>query len=241
MLKPETQFSIRRLSDALQSSFDWIIRRDRKEALDDIGTTWAELIADTLKDVRLVAPPVVDYSEPFLPFIELHRIRTFLFDVAGGGMRGGPRLDVLFQVWFDTEDSAGGFGIPLLMRKIPASGRMPLDTWDELQEASRKLNVATPAGRIMLFGDGADFDWGETRLTRYHPVIVMSTQSFASLRAPPHPVFGRSMEHFSYDLASGWIGDPAISSRTRSPVFDELLSNLHIGQILRISVERERS
>ncbi len=50
--------------------------------------------------------------------------------------------------------------MPLLMRKIPAAGRMPLAIWNELQEAARMLNVATPAGRLMLFGDGADFDWG---------------------------------------------------------------------------------
>jgi hypothetical protein len=36
--------------------------------------------------------------------------------------------------------------------------------WSDLREVARKLNVATPSGRILLFGDGYDFDWGETRI-----------------------------------------------------------------------------
>jgi hypothetical protein len=40
-------------------------------------------------------------------------------------MLGGPWLDLIFQVWFDTVDVSGGFGIPLITNKIPSYGRMP--------------------------------------------------------------------------------------------------------------------
>lgn len=96
MLKPETELSINRLSDALRTSLEWIVKRDRENAIDDIAEAWAELTASALQDVRLMAPPIVDHTEPFLPFIETHKIRTDLFRVARSGMRGGPRLDLIF-------------------------------------------------------------------------------------------------------------------------------------------------
>lgn len=190
MLKPETELFINRLSDALRTSFEWIIKRDREESIGDIAEAWAELTASALQDVRVMAPPIVDYTEPFLPFIETHNIRTDLFRVARSGMRGGPRLDLIFQVWLNTEDANGGFGVPLIMQKIPSAGRMPDLMWNDLREAAKKLNVATPSGRLVLIADGTDFDWGETRISRFNPIIVMNAHTFASMRAPPHPVSG---------------------------------------------------
>ena len=98
MLKPETQLSINRLSDALRTSLEWIVKRDREDAIDDLGEAWADLTASALQDVKLMAPPIVDHTEPFLPFIETHKIRTDLFRVARSGMRGGPWLDLIFQL-----------------------------------------------------------------------------------------------------------------------------------------------
>lgn len=241
MLKPETTLSINRLRDALQTSFEWIVRRDREGGIENIAEAWTELTASALQDVRLMAPPIVDHTEPFLPFIETHKIRTDLFRVAGGGMRGGPHLDVIFQVWLDTDDACGGFGVPMLMRKIPSSGKMPREIWEDLQESSTKLNTATSAGRIVLFGDGSDFDWGDARISRYNPIIVMNAHTFASLRSPPHPVSGRLHHHFCDDLASGWIGDPTLSGRGKSDVLDEILSNFSVEHILRINIFREGS
>lgn len=239
MLKPETELVINRLSGALKTSFEWIVKRDRENAVDDIAKAWAELTASALQDVRLMAPPIVDHTEPFLPFVEKHRIRTDLFRVAQSSLRGGPRLDVIFQVWFDTEDASGGVGVPLIMKKIPNHGRMPDLVWSDLREAAKKLNVATPSGRIVLFSEGSDFDWGETRLLRYNPIIVMSAHTFASMHSPPHPVSGRLHYHFCDDLASGWIGDPALSGRESSPVLDEILTNFSVGHVLRISISRD--
>ncbi|SDX71160.1 hypothetical protein [Roseicitreum antarcticum] len=239
MLKPETELSINRLSDALRTSFEWIVKRDREVAIGDIAEAWAELTASALQDVQLMAPPIVDHTEPFLPFIETHKIRTDLFRVALSGMRGGPRLDLIFQVWFDTEDASGGFGVPLIMQKIPSAGLMPDLVWNDLREAAKKLNAATPSGRIVLFGDGSDFDWGETRISRFNPIMVMNAHTFASIQASPHPVSGRLHYHFCDDLASGWIGDPALSGRENSPVLDEILSNFHVGHVLRISIFKQ--
>jgi hypothetical protein len=53
----------------------------------------------------------------------------------------------------------------------------------------------------------------------------MDTQTFAGLRAPPHPVSGRICYWFCNDLASGWIGNPALSDRHESKVLDEILSS----------------
>jgi hypothetical protein len=149
------------------------------------------------------------------------------------------RLDLVFQVWLDTEDASGGFGVPLIMQKIPSAGRMPGLMWNDLREAAKKLNVATPSGRLVLVADGKDFDWGETRISRFNPIIVMNAHTFASLRAPPHPVSGRLHYHFCNDLASGWIGDPTLSGRESSPVLDEILSNFNVGHVLRISISRD--
>ncbi|MEX5728670.1 hypothetical protein Ga0609869_002023 [Rhodovulum iodosum] len=90
MLKPETELPINRLSNALRTSFEWIVKRDRESPIGDIAEAWAELTASALQDVRLMAPPMVDHTEPFLPFIETHRIKTDRFRVARSGMRGGP-------------------------------------------------------------------------------------------------------------------------------------------------------
>jgi hypothetical protein len=240
MLKPETGQYIFQLSDGLRTAFELIVKRDREGKVDDIADAWAALAASGLQDVRLMAPPVVDYEEPYLPFIETHKIHTTLFRVARSGMLGGPWLDLIFQVWFDTEDFSGGFGIPVIMKKIPSYGRMPELIWADLQEAAKKLNVATPSGRIVLFGDGADFDFAH-RISSNSPIIVMDTQTFAGLRAPPHPVSGRSYYYFCDDLASGWIGDPALSGRQNSYVLDEILCNFHVGHVLRICIAREEN
>jgi hypothetical protein len=82
MLKPETRLYINRLSDALRTSFEWIVKSDREGSIDDIAEAWASLTASALQDVRLMTSPLFDNTQPFLPFIETHTIRTSRFRVA---------------------------------------------------------------------------------------------------------------------------------------------------------------
>jgi hypothetical protein len=154
-------------------------------------------------------------------------------------MRGGPTIDVLFQIWFDTEDMVGGFGVPLLFRRIPGAGPMPAPIFEEIQNIARRLTVATPSARILLFADQEDFDWGPTKVIRRHPIIVTNAHSFAGFQRAPHPVVGRTFFHFADDLASGWIGDPVLSGRTESPVLDEVMMTFAVNQVLRIRIEKE--
>ena len=83
-----------------------------------------------------------------------------------------------------------------------------------------KLNVATPAGRRVLVADGTDFDWGETRISRFTPIAVMNAHSFASMQAPPNPVSDHLCHRFGDDLASGGIEATTRSGRAKQPVLD---------------------
>ena len=103
---------------------------------------------------------------------------------------------------------------------------------------ARKLSLATPSGRLMFFADKEDFDWGEMSLLRYRRIIVANAHSFSGLRHPPHPISGRSHYRFADDLASGWIGDPALSGRQTSPIMDEVFSNFLVNHVLRIHIEK---
>jgi len=238
MTRLEADFWIDQLGKSFLTGFQWISRRDAEAPVAELAIEWAELIASALNDVRLTAPPTVDDRQPFLPFIKTHRIGTELFHVAQSGMRGGPRLDLILQIWFDTEHASGGFGVPLLMQRVPRTGAMPEPMWHELRETAQKLNVATPSGRVVLLRRGVDLSSDRPSDYDAHPV-VMNSFTLASTRSPPHPVYGRRLDQTCHDLASGWIGDPALSGRESSPVFDEILGNFHVGRVLRIAIRQE--
>ena len=239
MLNPDTEFAIDRLGSSLTSSLQWLSKQDREGGVLNLAETWVNLIASGLQGARLNSPPHLDPSSPYLPFIETHRVRTDHFNVLGGGMRGGPTIDILFQIWFDTEEIVGGFGVPLVFRRIPSAGPRPAPIVEEIQDVARRLTVATPSARIVLFADQQDFDWGPTRAMRHHPILVVNAHSFAALRRPPHPVLGHAYFHFTTDLVSGWIGDPVLSGREETPVLDEVMMTFSVHHVLRLRIERE--
>ena len=239
MQSPETQFTIACLADALHGSFAGILKQDRERQIDNFGIAWAEILDSALVDVRVIAPPLLDPDQFLLPFMEPHVVTSTLFHVAGGGMRGGPRLDLILQIWLDTEDATGGFGVPLVFEHIPATGPMPELTFQDLRRTAKMLNVATPSGRLMLISHDRRFQVNTPPLDPAQYLLVIGAPMFATLRAPPRPVAGRQARTFFNDLASGWIGDPALAGRERSPVLDELLSVLHVERVLRIHVTRE--
>ena len=238
MTDPESKLQIDQLGAAFSTSFEWIMQRDRATPIAELALEWAELVASALQDVRLAGAPAVDHTQKFLPFIKTHKIKTELFHVAASGMRGGPWLDMILQIWFDTEHASGGFGVPLLMQRIPAIGTMPRAIWDELREAADRLNVATPSGRVILFRHGEDLTWDQLPHARTQPIVINSS-SLASLRYPPRSHYARRLDLFCHDLASGWIGDPILSGREPSPVLDEIFSNFHVGRVLRIHIVME--
>ena len=241
MPSPENKLVLNNLASGFRTSFEWVSQRDRQTGGIDLAATWVDIAAGGLQNIYLKGPPNVDHNEPFLPFVQAHRLQTEVFSVLRGGMRGGPSIDVLLQIWFDTEDMVGGFGVPLLIRRIPSAGAMPNAIFEELQETAKKLSIATPSTRIILFADQEDFDWGPAKITRHHPIIVVNAHTFASFLRPPHPISGRMLYHFADDLASGWVGDPALSGREKSLVMDEVLGTFTINHVLRVHIEKETS
>lgn len=236
-----TDLSIDRLAGAFQTTFDWIVERDRKGEVQDFAGEWVDLLASGLHDVRMTATPAIDAQQPGLPFVEVHRITTETFFVARSGMRGGPAIDVLLQLWFDTEEMVCAYGIPLIFQRIANSGRMPDMMWHDLQEVCRKITMATPCARVVFVAKESDFEWFRdgSRFWDGNAVIATDAHGFAGACLPPAPVSGRRLKAFCQDLASGWIGDPALAGREPSAILDEVMSNFLISHVLRIRVERE--
>lgn len=236
MSEVDTKLVLNRLADAFRTGFEWVIEKARAGETTDLAETWVELLASGLEDVSLLAPPAVDHNEPLLPFINTHTLKTELFFVVAGGLTGGPTIDVLLQVWFDTEDRSGGFGVPLFFRSVSTAQPIPTAIWSELRDAAARLSAVTPAGRILLFADRDGFDLGANTFARNEPMLVMNANTFVSMREPPRPRSGRLSYHFADDLASGWIGDPRLSGRSSSAPLDDLLRDFHVHHILRIRV-----
>jgi hypothetical protein len=215
-----TELSIERLQNAFRTAFDWTLEQDRNGEIADFATSWVDLLASALQDVRLTAAPSVDSKQPEFPFLGVHRIKTEVFDILRSGMRGGPTIDVLLQLWFDTEETICAYGIPLIFRRIANSGRMPDLMWHDLQDTCRKLTLATPCARMIFVAKEKGFDWYQDGSSFWDPNAIIATDahSFAGARLPPQPVSGRKLDALCLDLASGWIGDPALSGRDSTPV-----------------------
>lgn len=239
---PHDDIYIDRLHLAFKTAFRWIHKREDAGEDLDFADAWADLIASGLDGVRINALPAIDRENPGLPFIETHRIETESYVVARSGMRGGPNIDVLLQVWFDTEDMLCGYGVPLVFCKIANSGRLPPVMWSELQDICRQVTLATPSGRLIFRSEDGPFDsFKFSSYVRGTWMFATDMHSFAGGRLPPSPVRGRLMDDFCLDLASGWIGDPALSGQTASPLLDELMSMFTISHVLRIKIIREGS
>lgn len=238
-----TEIAFESLQQAFKNAFTFVFERDLDcdSGLADFAGDWVDLVASALNDARLTATPAIDRHSPPLPFVETHHIRAEVFAVARSGMRGGPTIDVLLQLWFDTEELLVGYGIPLVFQRIARAGRIPDLLWSDLRETCRRVSLATPSGRLLFIAKGIGFDWwGDGTMYWYpNPIIAVDMHGFAGTRLPPAPANGRRLEEFCLDLASGWIGDPALSGRESSPVLDEVLSNFLVNHVLRITIARD--
>lgn len=241
MTQLRTDLSITHLKNGFRTGFDWVLDRFWDGEVADVVEAWSDLVASALDDVILTETPVLDPNQPPFRFIDKHRIKTHLYSSARSGMRGGPSIDLLLQIWFDTEESCCGFGIPLLFRTIPKNGRPPTPMWEELQEDCRWLLKATPCARAVFISEDRGFDWFQRSGLRQpkEGLIAIDANRVAGARNVPLPVFGRSLDDFCLDLASGWIGDSALSGREQSSLLDPMMEMHQVHSILRIRVCRE--
>jgi hypothetical protein len=237
MMKHSQPLFISRLDKALLATFEWLADAHDEGGVPDIAGAWGDMLASSLNDARITDMPPVDDRQTLFPFVTEHRLNVTCFDVLRAGLGGGPTVDLLFQLWFDTEDVQVAWGVPLIFHRIPANGRLTDLEWLDLREGCKHLCMATGSGRIVFMADHGYFDWynwiGEIRRQR---ILVMDAATMAGTRSPPLPVFGRSCEAFCLDLAAGWIGDPSLSGRARNSLLDDLLETCHVRQILRIHV-----
>lgn len=228
--------ALQRLGSAFNTAFQWVCKRYRAGEVDDFAREWAKLLASSLDEVELINQPRTDPAEPPLPFIRRHKLRTGFFDILRSGMAGGPQIDLLLQIDFKTESVVGGYGIPLIMQPVSHVGPISSPIWEELKEKCARLCTFTPCGRVVLIAEGGDFDWGPYSFARYNPLLAVSACRVAHSNAPFQPLSGGLCDHFCNDLASGWIGDPSLSSSSQGWKTEDFLSFFMVGSILRIEI-----
>lgn len=236
---PHTDTYIEQLKKAFLGAFKLVLERHREGRVRDFGGEWAEVIASFLDDLRITAAPGIDIDNPTFPFIEIHRLHTDLYVVARSGMRGGPAVDVLLQLWFDTEEMLVGYGVPLVFSPLPRSGTLPEALWGDLRETCRHINMATPSGRLVFIDAQGDSAQTDRPSGRHSPILAIDMNSFGGTRVAPAPLRGRHLEAFCQDLASGWIGDPALSGLHDQKLLNEFMTTCRIGHIVRIRIERD--
>jgi len=245
-LSPPDNIILRDLGNALRVTLRGLGERCREGLVDDLTESWAQSAASLL-DFGLERAPSVEMSQPTFPFCAPHRVTTELYRVANGGLGGGPSIDVLLQIWFNTEAIRTAFGTPLLLRRVQSFGPVAPGIWAELREISLLLNTITCAGRVLMIGHPDPF---ETRpstvidskpmyaLPRTTPMYALPTTLLAGMINPPHGLSGQILEHFPDDLVSGWIGDPALGGESGSLKLDAFLGTFDVNRILRIRIDQ---
>lgn len=236
---PHSDPYIDHLKGAFLHTFKTVLAEDRNEDIRDFGASWAELTAKCLDDVRLTAAPGIDIDSPVLPFIEIHRLKSELYTVARSGMRGGPTVDVLLQIWFDTEEMLAGYGMPLVFCKVAKTGRLPDALWGDIRETCRHINMATPSGRLVFVAPEKKYSFGSEYFEEYSTISAIDMNSFSGTRLPPEPLRGRRLDALCQDIASGWFGDPALSGLHPSSLLDEFMKTCRIENLLRIKITRD--
>lgn len=235
-----TDLSIDRLYSAFETSFNWAIDQNREGTSTDLPAAWVDIVASGLDGVRLTAAPVIGAHQPPLKFIETHVISTQRFYVARSGMAGGPKIDVLLQLWFDTEETQWACGIPLIFRKVKQTGRMPDLAWADLQQLCRLITKATPSARVLFIAEKRDFDrYGESSYIGYNRLIASDANSLAGAKLAHTPLAGRTMQELCRDMASGWIGDPALSGKEEGGLLAQIMQVHQIDHVLRIRIDRD--
>ncbi len=235
-MTPDHELRIHHLGGALRAAFERVVTQGRAGSR-DLGELWAMTVGGYLDGLGLDCPPLENPEQPWLPFLRPHRIEGDVFHVARGGMAGGPAVDVLLQVWLESEDVDLAWGLPLLIRRVPSLGPMPPLLWEELRETCRLMGLATPCGRVVLVADGPDF-----RINRPMsvldgaPAYVVSAHLLAGTKRPPHGMAGGLLDHFAWHLAAGTLGDPAMAGRGEPSVLETFLRVHDVRHVVRLRI-----
>jgi len=233
-----TELSIDRLCKALETAFTWTIEAMLKQPGIDPAQYWADLVASGLDQVRITALPEVSHFQRPFDFVSIHRIIAERIEVLRGGMMGGPNIDLLFQLTFETEEADFSVGVPLVFQLVENTGRMPQLRWKELRDLSQRLLRRTPAGRLVFISRNGPFSVFGIRSEGAirNRLLGAAMAQFAGLLLPPKPVSGRQLTDFCVDLASGWIGDPALGVDAQVDFVEPFLTEFNVGSILRLTI-----
>ena len=232
----EQELLLQSLYRGLVTSFEWIGKRLRAGSLLNIADDWAALVASALDGVRLSARTLADPAQADLPFADAPIVHTDLFVVGNSGVGGGPNIDVLFQLWIETEMFSACTGVPMIMRSVPAKGALPPAVWDEIRSDVIALGVFTPVTRVVLFGEDADFEPASSYGSEYS-AMVLDTFTISGLKRAPRGREGQPFIYLCHDLASGRHCDPSLSGRTETDFYRSLIRTCNVRRILRLRVE----
>jgi hypothetical protein len=209
---------------------DSISHYDDESACQDL----AKIIFTGFDNLILVEPPTLDPGQPVLPFNDPHRVAAEYYHVVGGGMRGGPTIDLLLQIWLETETMVCAYAMPLVIRIVPSAGPIPGTVWADMRASARNFNRTTPSAVFVLMSRDRTF---LTPFGHRLPAYALPAIHVEGIAEPPRPS-GKPIYAFCSDLAAGWGADPQLSGRFPSPVMDEFLSLYHIARIVRLTVRR---
>jgi len=238
-MPPLDELALQRLGRGFEQAFEDLAGKVRANEVEDPAAYWADFAARALNRLLLLEPPAIELATAVLPFHARHRITTELFGIMGGGTGGGPTVDVLLQVRFDTEAVSAGFGIPLILRIVNSFGPVASGVWSEVREIAGKLNRITSAGRIVMIGFPDEFVQQPYNIET--PIVAMPTAIVAGMKDPPHPSRACNLSHFANDLASGWFGDATLSGQDGSTSLEAFLAAFDVANLLRVRVTHDGS
>ena len=237
-MSPPDDLILKNLGQAIQVTLKNLCDDQQRGLVANLADHWVQHLARAT-NFGVERPPAVEREQMILPFESPHRFMTELYSVTGGGISGGPTVDVLLQVWFNTESMKTSFGIPLVFQVVPSFGPVPNDTWNDLRETAVGLNNFTAAGRIIVVGNPNPFETQGWFGRSESPLYGVSTTLLAGMTTPPRGMSGRILEHFAYDLISGWLGDCMLGGNMPSAKLTDFLSFFDIRHLLRLRVTQQ--
>lgn len=236
-MQSDSNLRLHRLGNGLTTAFEWIARRHRLGEISNLAVAWASLVDSAVNGLRLDMYPAVDPGQMNFAFTRPHVIETEYYAVAGGGMRGGSNVDLVFQLWIETDEISIGVGFPLIFLAIPETGGIPQRQWAELQATCRELLTFSPATRVVLFASGHDFQF-ERMYGPKGPILAIDGVTVAGLRRAPRPTYGIDHYSLAQNLACGNGGDPQISGfHPDQKLMTELLKTFHVAHVLRLRIK----
>jgi hypothetical protein len=233
----DDQIMLYRLGSALAGSFRRLGDAVETGEAPTPAVWWTNFLAGALDRMLLRDPTACEEGQGLFPFARPHEIAVSSFLVPGSGSAGRGQVDVLFQLWLDTETTKCALGTPLLFRTVDGARPVAPDIWDELQGLARPLSEWSPSSRILLCGHPDPFAYPPTSVLANERVYAMPASLCAGYTCPPRGVSGVRADRFGHDLASGWLGDPMLGGANPSHL-SSFLNEFQVGRILRVHVTK---